>query len=113
MQSMRWMFSVLASTWAEPCAAVVQQAMALSKPVIGTNIGGTPEMIADGETGILVPPKDADALAKAIAELADDPARRAQMGAAGKERADALFTLRRMTDRNEALYYEILKGRGK
>ena len=55
----------LPSTWKEPCAAVVQQAMALSKPVIGTNTGGTPEMIADGETGLLVPPGDGEALADA------------------------------------------------
>jgi glycosyltransferase involved in cell wall biosynthesis len=100
---------VLASTWAEPCAAVVQQAMALSKPVIGTNLGGTPEMIVDGETGLLVPPGDPEALAGAIAQLAADPARRAAMGVAGRARADSLFTLRVMTDRNEALYQEILR----
>jgi glycosyltransferase involved in cell wall biosynthesis len=102
---------VLASTWAEPCAAVVQQAMALSKPAIGTNLGGTPEMIVDGETGLLVPPGDPEALAHAIARLAADPALRATMGAAGRVRADALFTLRVMTDRNEALYRDILRAK--
>jgi glycosyltransferase involved in cell wall biosynthesis len=99
---------VLTSTWAEPCAAVVQQAMALGKPVIGTDIGGTPEMIARNETGLLVPPGDAEALAKAIVELANDNPKRQQMGSAGKVRADAHFTLQRMTDLNEALYYEVL-----
>ena len=99
---------ILASTWAEPCAAVIQQAMALSKPVIGTSIGGTPEMVADGETGLLVPPGDAAALAAAIAALASNPQKRAEMGAAGAARADALFTLSRMTDKNEALYREAM-----
>jgi glycosyltransferase involved in cell wall biosynthesis len=102
---------ILASTWAEPCAAVVQQAMALSKPVIGTSLGGTPEMVADGETGLLVPPGDPEALARAITALAADPARCAAMGAAGRARADSLFTLRVMTDRNEALYREILRAK--
>ncbi len=100
---------VLASVWEEPCAAVVQQAMALGKPVIGTNIGGTPEMVADGETGILVPPGDDVALAAAIRDLACEPRKRAYMGASGAVRADALFTLSRMTDNNEALYLKILQ----
>ena len=55
------------SIWAEPCSAAVQQGMALCKPVIGTRSGGTPEMIAEGETGLLVPVEDAAALADAIA----------------------------------------------
>lgn len=102
---------VLASTWAEPCAAVVQQAMALGNPVIGTDIGGTPEMVARDATGLLVPPGDAYALARAVAALADDPALRVRMGQAGRERAEERFTLRGMTDRNEALYYDILQAK--
>jgi len=102
---------VLASTWAEPCAAVIQQAMALGKPVIGTDIGGTPEMIDQQKTGLLVPPADPDALAKAITTLASDPEKRRKMGDAGRERADELFTLSRMVDRVEALYYDILRAK--
>lgn len=101
----------LASTWAEPCAAVVQQAMALGKPVIGTDIGGTPEMIAAGETGLLVPPGDADALAAAITELADDPEKRRAFGRAGRERVEAMFTQSGMVDRIEALYYQLVEAR--
>lgn len=101
------------STWNEPCSAVVQQGMALSKPVIGTLAGGTPEMIVDGETGLLVPPSDAPALAEAIAALAGDAFRRKRLGAAGRERAQALFSLRVMTDKIEALYRrEYEKARG-
>ena len=93
------------STWHEPCSAVIQQAMALSRPVIGSRMGGTPEMVAEGETGLLVPAHDPPALAAAISTLAADPARRRQMGEAGAARAEALFTLSHMTDRVEALYY--------
>ena len=102
---------VLASTWAEPCAAVIQQAMALGKPVIGTNIGGTPEMIAGGETGLLVPPGDSEPLADVITDLAGNPDKRAQMGAAGQARVEQLFTLRGMTDCIETLYYAILDSK--
>ena len=103
----------LPSTWNEPCAAVVQQAMALGKPVIGTRAGGTPEMIVEGETGFLVAPSDAPALAEAIARLAGDAFLRRRLGAAGRERVAAHFSLRLMTDRIEALYrreYDAVRG---
>ena len=95
---------VSASTWAEPCSATVQQGMALCKPVIGTRAGGTPEMIAEGETGLLVPPSDADALADAIAALAGDARCGRRMGAAGRARVEAHFSLRGMMDKTEELY---------
>ncbi len=93
------------STWDEPCSAVVQQGMALGKPVIGTRVGGTPEMIVDGETGLLVPPADADALAVALAGLAGDAFGRRRMGDAGRARVERLFSLSVMTDKIEALYH--------
>ena len=101
------------STWNEPCSAVVQQGMALSKPIIGTRAGGTPEMVVDDETGFLVPPSDADALAEALARLAGDAFLRKRLGAAGKERVEELFSLRVMTDKIEALYQrEYANARG-
>ena len=103
------------STWNEPCSAVVQQAMALSKPVIGTSVGGTPEMVREGQTGLLVPPSDAAALADALARLSGDAFLRHQMGAAGRETVEARFSLRIMTDRIESLYrreYENARGAG-
>ena len=105
----------LPSTWNEPCAAVVQQGMALSKPVVGTRAGGTPEMIVDGETGFLVPPSDPDALAEAIGRLAGDAFLRRRLGQAGFRRVEELFTLQLMTDKVEALYhreYERARGAG-
>ena len=102
------------SVWHEPCSAVIQQAMALSKPVLGSRTGGTPEMVVDEETGLLVAPSNPGALAMALGRLADDPDLRRRMGAAGRERVDKHFTLRRMTDEVEALYlreYEKSRGR--
>ncbi len=93
------------STWNEPCSAVVQQAMALSRPVIGTRTGGTPEMIVEGETGLLVPPSDPAALGEAITKLAGDAFLRRDLGRAGRERVEAYFSLRVMTDKIEALYH--------
>ncbi len=101
------------STWDEPCSAVVQQGMAVSKPVIGTRAGGTPEMVLDDETGFLVPPADAEALAEALARLAGDAFLRKRLGAAGRERVERLFSLHVMTDKIEALYqreYESVRG---
>lgn len=105
---------VLASTWQEPCAAVLQQAMALNKPVIGTDAGGTPEMVAHNDTGIIVPPSDVDALANALCRVAAmSQSERDAMGARGRVRVDSLFTLAGMTDKNEALYYRELAAKGK
>ena len=98
------------STWNEPCSAVVQQGMALSKPVIGTLAGGTPEMVLDEKTGFLVPPSDADALAGALARLAGDAFLRKRLGVAGKERVEKSFSLRVMTDKIEALYQRQYKA---
>jgi glycosyltransferase involved in cell wall biosynthesis len=60
----------------------VREAMVLGKPVIGTRVGGIPRLVADGETGLLVEPDDAPALAGALKSLLDSPERRARMGEA-------------------------------
>jgi glycosyltransferase involved in cell wall biosynthesis len=71
---------------------VITEAMASHLPVVSTLVTGIPEMVAHGETGLLVEPMDEPALAAAIAELAADPAKRARMGAAGRVRAEQYFT---------------------
>jgi glycosyltransferase involved in cell wall biosynthesis len=98
---------VLASVWQEPCATVVLEAMSLGKPVVGTRAGGTPELIADGETGVVVRPRDPVALAAAQLSHARDPARRAAMGEAGRRQVAERFTLARMVDEIESLYYAV------
>jgi glycosyltransferase involved in cell wall biosynthesis len=75
----------------EPSAVASVEAMAFSLPVVATNVGGFPEMVADGTTGVLVPPRNPDALADALAGLLSDPERARRMGLAGKQRS-AQFT---------------------
>ena len=92
------------SVWPEPSSPAILQAMALGKPVVASRVGGTPELVVDGETGLLVPVSDPVALAEALSRLADDPTERRRMGEAGRARAAAQFSLRRMVDSVEALY---------
>jgi glycosyltransferase involved in cell wall biosynthesis len=83
---------VVPSVWPEPLSRVLLEAMALGRPVVATAVGGTPEAVEHGVTGLLVPRGDAQALGKAIAELLLDPARRERMGRAAALRAAREFT---------------------
>jgi glycosyltransferase involved in cell wall biosynthesis len=85
--------------------------MACGTPVIATTAGAFPETIVDGETGVLVPPADARALAGAIASLLTDPARRAAMGAAGVRRIEDHFSWRVCASRTAELYKDVLAAR--
>jgi len=75
---------VLAS-WAEPLGVAYMEAMSCSVPTIGTDAGGVPELIHNGEDGILVPPRDAAAMADAISTLSKDPEALVRLSAAGRE----------------------------
>jgi glycosyltransferase involved in cell wall biosynthesis len=87
------------------------EAMACGTPVVATTAGAFPEVIADGETGTLVPPADARALADAIEALLGDPARRLAMGAAGARRIEQQFSWRACAVRTAALYEDVLARR--
>ena len=89
---------------AEGLPLVVLEAMAHAKPVVATPVGGTPELVVDGETGLLVPPGDADALTEALAALLGDPDRARRLGEAGRERVLAEFSAARAAERVLALY---------
>ncbi|MEZ0264689.1 MAG: glycosyltransferase, partial [Phycisphaerae bacterium] len=82
---------VHASTIGEPFGQVLIEAMAAGKPVVATNGGGVPEIVADGQTGLLVPMNDAEAMAGAIAALLACPDRAREMGQNGRRRATARF----------------------
>jgi glycosyltransferase involved in cell wall biosynthesis len=77
-------------------ALVLAEAGYARKPVAATRVGGIAEVVADEMTGLLVPPEDADALARALQRLADDPALRARLGAAGRNQVETRFTGTRM-----------------
>ncbi len=86
-------------------------AMACSRPIVATTAGGIPEIVVDGETGLLTPVRDHRAMAEAIVRLLRDPARRRQMGDAGAARVRDRFTVERMVDETAAVYAR-LAGRG-
>ena len=91
---------------AEGISNTILEAMATGLPVVATRVGGNPELVEEGRTGLLVPPSDPAALAAAFARYAEDPALAATHGAAGRERARAEFSLERMVGRYTALYDE-------
>ena len=93
------------SHW-EGFGLVLVEAMAAHRPVVATAVSAIPEVVHDGETGLLVPPHDPPALARALLRLCDDPARRARLGAAGAARVQAHFTATRMVRETLAVYAE-------
>jgi glycosyltransferase involved in cell wall biosynthesis len=103
---------VVLPSLAESFGFVLVEAMGLGKPVVATTTGGIPEVVADGETGLLVPPGDASALATAIARLVLQPEEAAALGEAGRSRP-ALFTFERMMRGYEAVYESILTRSGR
>jgi glycosyltransferase involved in cell wall biosynthesis len=92
------------SQWDEPFAAVPVEAMSSGMAVVATTAGGTPEAIVDGETGLLVPPSDPDALARAVRRLAEDEALRERLGTEAARVARERFDLASYIDRLEACY---------
>jgi len=98
---------VLSSRW-EGNPLSVMEAMAAGLPVVSTAVGGVPELVREGETGLLVPSEDAGALARALQALVDDPARRRAMGAAARQHAVAHFDIRHTVRGYEQLYETLL-----
>ncbi|MDQ3516823.1 MAG: glycosyltransferase family 4 protein [Gemmatimonadota bacterium] len=86
---------VVPSVWQEAFGNAVLEAMLRAKPIVATRVGGIPEMIEDGVTGILVEPADERALSKAIAGLLRDPSRARALGITARQRATKRFTLER------------------
>jgi alpha-maltose-1-phosphate synthase len=93
----------------EPLGIVNLEAMACGTAVAGSRTGGIPEVVADGETGLLVPPGDAGQLAAALNALLRDPARARAMGQAGRKRAVAEFGWPAIAAQTAALYEELAR----
>ncbi len=82
----------------------IMQAMACGVPVVSTAVGAIGELVRDGDTGLVVPPQEAPALAAALARLEDDPALRARLAGRGREHVQAHFARGRMLERMEAVF---------
>ncbi|MFO7573147.1 MAG: glycosyltransferase family 4 protein [Gaiellaceae bacterium] len=95
---------VVVPSLGEGFGMVALEAMERGRAVIASDVGGLPEIVADGETGLVVPAGDAEALAHEIVALAGDLGRAAEMGRAGRKRALESFTQEQCTDQTEALY---------
>jgi len=92
----------------EPFGLVFAEAMAMKRPVVALNNGGTPEVVEHGRCGLLSTPGDIDALAANLLRLLGDPALRAQFGAYGRSRVEEHFTPQRMASDFAALYARML-----
>ncbi|GAB1579829.1 glycosyltransferase family 4 protein [Bordetella petrii] len=101
------------ATQQEASGTVYVEAQAAGLPVIGTQVGGVPEMMRDGVTGILVPVKDQPALTAALQRLIDDPALRRRMGEAGRAMVwdEGIFSPARLAENTEAIYRKWLAER--
>jgi glycosyltransferase involved in cell wall biosynthesis len=93
----------------EGSSVVAMEAMALGKPVVATAVGGVPEVVLDGETGLVVPPGDPEALANAIGAMLTDRDRAAAMGERGRTRAQTEFDVAEMLERTKAVYADVLR----
>lgn len=96
----------------EPFGLVLIEAMARGIPVVATNAGGVPEIVVQGESGLLVPPQSPQAMADAIVHLLSNPLERHQMGETGRLRVEQLFDRKRMTRTYEAVYRQVVREAG-
>ena len=95
---------VVPSRHEDPAPNVNIEAMASGVPVVATRVGGTPELIVDGQTGLLVDKHSPEQIAECILRLASDPILRSRLGRAGKERVREMFDVRK----NAALVEEVI-----
>jgi glycosyltransferase involved in cell wall biosynthesis len=88
---------------------VLAEAMSLGRAVVSTNVSSIPEVVQQGDTGLLVPPGNAAALEEALLDLARHPEKARRMGQAGRERVERLFGLERMIDEVEVFFEEVVR----
>jgi glycosyltransferase involved in cell wall biosynthesis len=87
----------------------IREALACERPVVATDLAGMPELVIEGETGLLVPPRDPEALARALRRVIENPTWAQAMARAGGKRVDAHFSLRAKLDATEALYRRLVE----
>ncbi len=93
----------------EGSSIIAMEAMAAARPVVASRLGPLEEIVADGETGLLVPPADPEALSRGLALLLHQPALAQKMGQAGRLRVEREFTIQQMVQQTAALYEEVLE----
>ena len=97
---------IVPSNWPEPSPTVVMEAMVAGVPVIATRVGGIPDIVADGQSGLLVPPGDVQALGQAMHQLLSNPDLRQQMSVAARQRVTA-FQSQSVVARIEGIYQKL------
>ncbi len=100
---------VVASTM-EGSSIAAMEAMCQQKPVVATGVGGVPEVVSDGETGVLVEPENPEALARGVLGLLQDTELRAHMGAQGRRRVKELFDMQTMVARVKEVYADVVRA---
>jgi glycosyltransferase involved in cell wall biosynthesis len=95
----------------EGMPSTLMEAMATGVAVVATDVGGTSELIVDGESGLLVPPYDAPALVRALAGLLDDSDLRGRLGRRGRERMEQCYSVEAMLEAKERLYRDLASAR--
>jgi glycosyltransferase involved in cell wall biosynthesis len=100
---------VLPSVFPEGSPVAVLEAMAMEVPVVATSVGGVPELVRDGETGLLVPPGDVAALAAAVVRLLSDRAGAVAMARRARQRVLERHTVTSMVDRLERSFTRVLE----
>ena len=101
---------VHSSTDPEPFGRVIIEGMAAGLPVIGMNAGAVPEIIEDGVSGLLAPPRDAEEMAEAICSLLANPERARMLGQEARRRVEERFTVEQYVDGVERVYEELVDG---
>ena len=93
----------------EGCCNVILEAMATGKPIVATAVGGNPELVIPGQTGLLVPPRQPKRIAEAILTLLHDPEQARRLGRGGRHHVETQFALDRMVDQTEAVYRRLVE----
>jgi len=99
---------VLPSLW-EGCPYTLLEAMGCERAVVATRVAGCSDIVREGETGLLVPPAQPEALAEALITLGQDPSRRREMGKRGREWVERRYSLERFITKLETLYEELYR----
>jgi glycosyltransferase involved in cell wall biosynthesis len=98
----------LMTSIAEGTPLVILEAMSMGIPVVATDVGGISEQVANGKTGIVVPPKDVNAIAEAVLYLLENDEIRKQYGIKARERIVKFFSLNKCVEEHKLLYEDIV-----